>query len=227
VTVTAVIFDYFGTLTPTLRQVATGLDQPEMAAILGVAVPDLNDWWQRTYQDRSTGRTGDGISTLRLLAHALGGDDSDDALRAAQRVRLATYGRMAAPRQDAVAVLTTLREQGLRIGVLSDCSAELPELWPSLPVEPFVDAAVFSSLVGERKPHPKMYATVCERLAVAPDDCLYIGDGGSNELTGATRFGMRAVLIADEDWARGHRFDTDEWHGETIHRLADVPALLS
>ena len=49
---------------------------------------------------------------------------------------------------------------------------------------------------------------------------------GSNELTGATGFGMRAVLIADADWATGHRFDSDDWHGETIADLAEIPGII-
>jgi putative hydrolase of the HAD superfamily len=227
VTITAVVFDYFGTLTPTLRKAASGLDQPELAAILGVDPAALDAWWASSYPDRTTGRTGDGIATMRLLSTTLGGTQADEALRAAQRVRLATYARMTQPRPEAVAVLTTLRDRGLRIGVLSDCSPELPELWPDLPLVSLVDAPVFSSVVGERKPHPTMYATVCRQLGVTPQDCLYVGDGGSNELTGATRTGMRAVLIADENWAAGHRFDTDDWHGETIHRLTEVPALVA
>ncbi|HEY4017787.1 MAG TPA: HAD family hydrolase [Pseudonocardiaceae bacterium] len=225
--VRAVVFDYFGTLTPTLARVASAVDQPEIAAILGVDRDAVTDWWSRTYPDRSTGRTGNGLDTMRLLARTLGGDDSDEAVRAAQAIRLATYATMAQPRANAVETLTTLRAKGLRIGLLSDCSAELPELWPDLPLAGVVDEPVFSALVGERKPHPKMYTTVCERLGVPPGECLYIGDGGSNELTGATAFGMRAVLIADAGWATGHRFDSDDWHGETITDLTEVPSLLT
>lgn len=225
--VRAVVFDYFGTLTPTLARVASSVDQPEIATILGVDREAVNQWWARSYPDRSTGRTGTGIETMRLLARTLGGDDSDEAIRAAQALRLATYTRMATPRANAADTLKTLRAKGLRIGVLSDCSAELPELWPDLPLADHVDEAVFSALVGERKPHRAMYTTVCERLGVEPGDCLYVGDGGSNELTGATAFGMRAVLIADENWATGHRFDSDDWHGESIADLAEIPGLLA
>jgi putative hydrolase of the HAD superfamily len=225
-TVRAVVFDYFGTLTPTLPRVASAVDQPEIAAILGVDRDAVQEWWGTTYPDRSTGRTGTGFETMRLLARTLGGDDSDDAVHAAQRLRLDTYARMAQPRANAAEVLTALRAKGLRIGLLSDCSAELPELWADLPLADLVDAPVFSALVGERKPHRAMYTAVCERLGVEPAECLYVGDGGSNELTGATAFGMRAVLIADADWATGHRFDSDDWHGESITDLSQVPALL-
>ena len=224
--VRAVVFDYFGTLTPTLARVASAVDQPEIAEILGVDRDAVRDWWARTYPDRATGRTGTGLDTMRLLARTLGGNDSDQAVHAAQAIRLATYARMAQPRANAAAALTALRAKGLRIGLLSDCSAELPELWPELPLAGLVDEPVFSAIVGERKPHPAMYTSVCERLGVEPGECLYVGDGGSNELTGATAFGMRAVLIADENWATGHRFDSDDWHGETITDLAEVPGLI-
>jgi putative hydrolase of the HAD superfamily len=227
VSLRAVVFDYFGTLTPTLARVASAVDQPEIATILGVDRDALRAWWASSYPDRSTGRTGDGLATMRLLTRTLGGNDADEAVQAAQRLRLATYATMAQPRANAAEVLTTLRGKGLRIGLLSDCSAELPELWPDLPLAGLVDEPVFSALVGERKPHPKMYATVCTRLGVEPGECLYVGDGGSNELTGATKFGMRAVLIADAGWATGHRFDSDDWHGETVADLAEVPGLLA
>jgi putative hydrolase of the HAD superfamily len=227
VNVRAVVFDYFGTLTPTLARVASAVDQPEIAAILGVDRDAVTDWWAGSYPDRSTGRTGDGIETMRLLARTLGGNDTDEAVHAAQRLRLTTYAAMAQPRANAVEVLTALRGKGLRIGLLSDCSAELPELWPELPLAGVVDEPVFSALVGDRKPHPTMYATVCARLGVEPGECLYVGDGGSNELTGASAFGMRAVLIADAGWATGHRFNSDDWHGETIADLSEVPALLA
>jgi putative hydrolase of the HAD superfamily len=226
VSIRAVVFDYFGTLTPTLARVASAVDQPEIATILRVDRDAVSDWWARTYPDRSTGRTGTGLDTMRLLARTLGGDDSDEAVRAAQAVRVATYATMATPRDNAADVLTALRAKGLRIGLLSDCSAELPEIWPGLPLAGLVDEPVFSALVGERKPHPKMYTTVCARLGVEPEECLYVGDGGSNELTGAAAFGMRAVLIADAGWATGHRFDSDNWHGESIADLSEVPALL-
>jgi putative hydrolase of the HAD superfamily len=34
-----------------------------------------------------------------------------------------------------------------------------------------------------------------DELGIAPEDCLYVGDGDSNELTGAAGVGMHPVLI--------------------------------
>ncbi len=51
-------------------------------------------------------------------------------------------------------------------------------------------------VIGLVKPDPAIYQLACQRLGVIPEDCRYVGDGGSNELTGADASGMRAVLIA-------------------------------
>jgi putative hydrolase of the HAD superfamily len=226
-TVRAVLFDYFGTLTPSMPLTMVTKDQRQaLGTILGVDVDALDAAWRASYPERSTGRTGDLRATLRKLTTELGGKPTDAGLAEAAEIRMAAYRLSARPRPEAPQVLGTLRARGLRLAVVSDASYELPDLWPDLPVAEFIDAPVFSAEVGVRKPDPLIYRSACERLAVEPAECVYVGDGGRGELTGATAMGMRAVLLADDNWATGHRYDADDWHGETIHRLADVPALL-
>jgi putative hydrolase of the HAD superfamily len=56
---------------------------------------------------------------------------------------------------------------------------------------------VFSFAVGVVKPDPRIYLNAIEQLGVKPEDALYIGDGGDDELAGAQRAGLRA---ARADW---------------------------
>ncbi len=225
-TVRAVVFDYFGTLTPSVIDIVRVDERRALGKALGVDPDALETEWQGSFVERSTGRTGDLRATMLLLATRLGGAPTEAGLTEAADIRALAYRRSALPRTDTVGVLETLRERGLRLAVVSDCSAELVSMWPELPVAARVDATVFSAEVGRRKPDPLMYQLACERLGVEAGECLYIGDGGSNELTGASGYGMRAVLLADEQWSVGHRYDADDWHGEVIHRLTDVLGLL-
>ena len=65
---------------------------------------------------------------------------------------------------------------------------------------------------------------VCNRLTVAPEGCLYVGDGGSKELTGASASGMDVMLIrAPYDTVPG---DREEWPGARISNLKQVLALV-
>jgi putative hydrolase of the HAD superfamily len=226
-TVRAVVFDYFGTLTPSVINLITPHEQQALGAALGVDPDALEAAWSASFVERSTGRLGDIRETMRTMARGLGGDPTDAGVTEAAGIRAAAYRRSAIPRPDVVDVLGTLKRLGFKLAVVSDCSMELVTMWPELPVSHLVDATVFSALVGKRKPDPEMYRLACERLGVQPAECVYVGDGGSGELTGASVYGMRAVLIADEQWSVGHRYDADDWHGERIHRLADVPGLVA
>lgn len=225
-TTRAVVFDYFGTLTPTIVAMTRDDERRAIGAALGVDPDALEAQWGASFPARSTGRTGDLAATLRSLAVAVGGEPTEDGLAEAVRIRGGAYRRAAVPRPEAPDVLAALRRDGLRIAVVSDCSCELVAMWAELPVAEFVEVPVFSAVVGRRKPDPLMYRTACDGLGIAPADCVYVGDGGSGELTGAAAFGMRPVLLADADWDDGHRYDQDSWTGPVIHRLADVRTVL-
>ena len=54
---------------------------------------------------------------------------------------------------------------------------------------------VFSCTVGIRKPDPRLYRIAITKLRVEADRCLYVGDGGHDELGGAARAGMTAILL--------------------------------
>jgi putative hydrolase of the HAD superfamily len=79
-----------------------------------------------------------------------------------------------------------------------------------------------------RKSDPRLFLLACEQLAVTPERCLYIGDGGGRELSGARQVGMDAVLIRVpyEEVDEGAREEVLQWSGPRIAVVKDVLALL-
>lgn len=59
------------------------------------------------------------------------------------------------------------------------------------------DHVIESSKVGIRKPDPRIYAMMCEALAVAPSACVYLDDLGVN-LKPARILGMRTIKVLSE-----------------------------
>jgi HAD superfamily hydrolase (TIGR01549 family) len=57
-----------------------------------------------------------------------------------------------------------------------------------------VDAVVFSSEVGRRKPAPELYQAALDRLGVAAAEALYVGDRLVEDYEGPRRLGLQAVL---------------------------------
>ena len=82
--------------------------------------------------------------------------------------------------------------------------------------------AVFDARLA--KPDPRIYEMAIEGLGIAAEHCLYVGDGTSGELSGASKAGMTAVLMrAPYDRADGAR---ESWQGFRISDIRDVLDLL-
>ena len=132
------------------------------------------------------------------------------------------------PTEETLATLTQLRNDGYQIGLVSDCTAEVPTLWSAMPLAPLIDHPVFSCREGITKPDPRIYLLACDRLGVSPEQCLYVGDGSSQELTGASAVGMRAVMVgsAPVEFAGVDRTDALNWGGERIAALREVTSII-
>ncbi|MGS2618135.1 HAD family hydrolase [Micromonospora sp. LZ34] len=215
----AVLFDFFGTLT---RSVQRGAAHRCTAELLGCPADTLVEVLDRTFYQRASGRLGNAEATLRWVCEQAGVHPSDGAVRAAVASRHRAVRADTRLRDDAAPVLAALRQSGLRTGLISDCTHELPAFLPQLAIAPLLDVRIFSVQVGCCKPDPALYQAACRRLGLAPADCLYVGDGGSQELTGAERAGMTAVRLAAPDLAEHMVFNADTWEGPVLRSLSEV-----
>jgi len=104
------------------------------------------------------------------------------------------------------ALLDTLRERGLKLGLVSNAfdppgllHGDLEELG----VAERLDVAVFSSEVGRRKPDPVIFERALAALGVEPARALFVGDTLATDVAGAKALGMhtcQAVWFrADDD----------------------------
>jgi putative hydrolase of the HAD superfamily len=205
----AVLFDFFGTLT---HAVSRGPAHAHIARWLGCDPGAFTEALDRTFLDRARGGYGTASQSLRLVAESVGVRPSRAQLAAALPARLAAVRMDTRLRPDAVPVLRRLQDRGVRT---------------DLPVAPLLDTCVYSIEVGVCKPDPRMYLTACARLGVEPDECLYVGDGGSQELSGAEAVGMTPVRLTAWD-LRGHlRFNEERrWAGRSARSLTDAVGYL-
>lgn len=218
----AVIFDLFGTLVHNTFRAEFQRAFSEISKGLGVDSDEFVQVWDETYHSRTIGAFKDIESNLRATCEALRQAVTEERILTATRIRYDLMRRCLAPRPDAAVTLSKLRTTGYGLGMVSDCSPEVPGMWNDHPLAGMLDDAVFSCRVGLRKPDPEIFQLACRNLGVLPERCVYVGDGGSDELAGATRVGMRAVRI--------HlTFEEDRelaWDGETITTLSELLPLL-
>jgi putative hydrolase of the HAD superfamily len=123
-------------------------------------------------------------------------------------------------------VLRRLRADGIRIGVLSNT------MWPRTRHEQIfvrdgvlglIDGAVYTSEIDWTKPHPEAFAAAMAAVGVSdPGGCVFVGDRPYDDVHGAQRVGMRAVLITNSDVPAY----PDAVPDAIISRLAELPAII-
>jgi putative hydrolase of the HAD superfamily len=104
------------------------------------------------------------------------------------------------------ALLEALHDRGLKVGLVSN-ALDPPYLLhrdlEEMGVAQRLDAAVFSSEVGWRKPHPAIFERALEALGVEPGQTLFVGDTLATDVAGAAALGMHTCQAlwfrADED----------------------------
>jgi putative hydrolase of the HAD superfamily len=226
----AVIFDLFGTLINKLSlREHTGILR-QMASIVSVPSDDFVRLWFGTHNERGLGVFQSLEANIEYICRQLGVRPEDSKVTLASQINLDYTARSIKPRTDATEVLSYLKSHGYKIGLISNCSASIPDILKNMPFTQMIDIALFSSLVGMQKPDPRIYRLIAKRLVLKPEDCLYIGDGDEHELTGAAQAGMHPVLICDpcEDGADVYRVNSEveEWHGPVVSSFTEILTLI-
>ena len=191
----AVLFDLFHTLVCVPPPFLTG--EPSVPEILGVSP----DEWQRLYYDedvlgRCLGHVSDSVEAMRRVTHSIDPSVEEERILAAVESRRRRFEiGLVAVEDSMLAALDALRAAGIRTAIVSDAGADDVESWPLCPLGSRVDNTVFSYEVGYRKPDPRIYRTALSALGASPEDAIFVGDGGSDEHTGARAVGLRSVLV--------------------------------
>jgi putative hydrolase of the HAD superfamily len=142
---------------------------------------------------------------LRLLEET-GIEVSEEELERYLEAEHAAWGEALQLGDTTHALLESLRERGLKLGLVSnaiDPPGLLHRDLERLGIAERLDVAVFSSEVGWRKPHRAIFERALGALDVDPGSVLFVGDKLSTDVAGASALGMHTCqalwFVADED----------------------------
>lgn len=170
----------------------------EPADVLGAEVADgLVAWadriWERARElDPDSRRDLDPAShreVYDLLLHDAPSLDTDltDALYV---TLLDTW----VPYDDTLPVLRVLRAAGIRTALVSNVGLDVRAVLDRGGLSELLDAVVLSYEVGVVKPHPGIFAAALERIGVAAEHALMVGDSWQDD-GGAAQLGVRTLVL--------------------------------
>jgi HAD superfamily hydrolase (TIGR01662 family) len=163
------------------------------------------------------------VAYTRRIIEQMGG--SGDRLDACARE---IYDEWAACRHfelydDVPAVLRELADAGIRIGLISNTQRCLTSFQSHFELQGLIAATVSSFEHGRMKPHPSIFETALERVDVDAPNAVMVGDSIRQDVEGALRAGMRAVLLHRGDNPPARAFELGV---PVIKSLRELPNLV-
>jgi putative hydrolase of the HAD superfamily len=223
----AVIFDWGGTLTR-WQPIDVRGTWKAVAAVAVAANPELSHdelaHLLAEVDDRLWARCRGGDCESTRFADVLtecGLDDHPDLLAA----HVGEWIPATELDPDVPAVLTGLRERGIRVGVLSNT------IWPREQHEEWfirddvlhlIDGAVYSSEIARTKPHPDAFLAAAAAVGAEPERVLFVGDRPFEDIHGAASVGMRTALVPFTTIADHERGPVQGEADAVLERLLDI-----
>ncbi|HXF56823.1 MAG TPA: HAD family hydrolase [Actinomycetota bacterium] len=239
--VRAVLFDFGHTLVDFRRtqealHAAYEQIRARIEAVATMEVPELLDLVERVAggvdrmvaESYEQGRMEevDQVELFRTALRAVGFDLPDDVVAHIVHLDHSAYSNSLTVEPEVRATLERLRASGYRLGLVSNVTL-LPELMRAdlerLGLAPFLEASVFSSEVGVRKPHPDIFVEALRRLGTSPAETVFVGDRLLDDVSGAQAVGMRAVQTRQFRREEDDRVRPDA----VIDHLRELPAVLA
>jgi putative hydrolase of the HAD superfamily len=218
VPVRAVVFDLWNTLAVWPDDLSVDFRR-RWSSRIGRTVDEIDALWYASgaYEQRESGPIAVALSSVH---DSLGVESADLDELIGWRVEVARQAVV--PDDGVVETLRELRERGMLVGLISNCTEDVALVWAESQFAPLFDVAVLSATAGCMKPDPRIYEQACAGLGVDPSDALFVGDGANDELRGARDVGMTPVLIHRE--GEGPHWESlRDWEGL---RITSIPQVL-
>lgn len=186
----AVIFDMYETLV-TLFESPMYFSK-DMAKDAGIDSVVFKEAWSKTITDRTLGL----VTYEDVIKKILKDNDcfTQETLLLLSKKRTEckaeVFNHM---NPEIILMLNTLKEKGLKIGLISNCFSEEAKVIKESVLFPYFDAIMLSFDEKICKPDTRIFIRCLEKLNLAADECLYIGDGGSQELETAASLNMKTA----------------------------------
>ena len=225
----AIVFDLYGTLVDNFSSQAYDQVQAQMAKVLDIPYSKFRQVMLETINDKSSGGYHAVEDNILEICRRLSIKVNTAEIERAATLHYEFSERTLVIESKVLDALDTLKSDGLLLGLITNCRPPIPSAFSQSSLAQYIDVPVFSCEERIRKPSQRIYQIACERLKVQPLECLYVGDGSGEELTGAAAVGMLPILkrVDLTEVYDSHRPEVENWQGIVIDEIAELCDIVS
>ena len=186
----AVLFDMFETL-------VTHFESPvymakQICADIGITEQKFREIWDTTDEDRTLGKKSleEVIEAILRANNCYSCELFEMIIEKRKQSKVECFNHI---HSEITPMLTAIKEMNIKVGLITNCYFEERDAIQNSVLFDYFDAVCMSCELGLSKPDAAIFQKCTQALEVAPDECLYVGDGGSFELESAQALGMHPI----------------------------------
>jgi putative hydrolase of the HAD superfamily len=207
-----VFFDLFFTLiTPQYNDFRNEND------VLGIAKEEWEKYAEDDglYLERATGRETNPQKIIESIVQKIGMTVGENQIKEILKLR---EHRLKKSLIDVdykiINALLDIKKSGKKLCLVSNADIIDVMYWNESPLNDLFDETIFSYEVGYLKPQNEIYEIGLKKMNTIPQKCFFVGDGGSDELKGAKKLGMKTIQT-------GYLFEEERKDYNAIKNFAD------
>ncbi len=186
----AVVFDMFETL-------VTHFESPvymakQICTDIGITEQKFREIWDTTDEDRTLGKKSleEVIEAILRANNCYSCELFEMIIEKRKQSKVECFNHI---HSEITPMLTAIKEMNIKVGLITNCYFEERDVIQNSVLFDYFDAVCMSCELGMQKPNSEIFQKCTHDLAVAPEECLYVGDGGSFELESAQAIGMHPI----------------------------------
>lgn len=186
----AVIFDMFETLISHYESpVYMGR---QICEDMGISEQRFREIWNGSDDDRTLGiRTlEDVIEEILRVNNCYSEELFNTIITKRRRSKIECFEHI---HREIIPLFQALHEKNIKIGLITNCYFEEKDAIEKSIFMDYFDSVCMSCELGVKKPDVSIFNICMEKLGVEPEECIYVGDGGSYELETARSIGMYPI----------------------------------
>ena len=186
----AVVFDMFETL-------VTHFESPvymakQICEDIGITEQKFREIWDKTDEDRTLGKKSleEVIEAILRANNCYSCELFEMIIEKRKQSKVECFNHI---HSEITPMLTAIKEMNIKVGLITNCYFEERDVIKSSVLYEYFDAVCMSCELGVKKPDAAIFRKCVQELDVSPDECIYVGDGGSLELEAAQDNGMHPI----------------------------------